>query len=396
MQIPVDVKAVIDEATNIDEARATPISVSIYMDETAPGDVQAHVRQAFASASVHAKVSTVYFPSFPVVAAPESDMAVIVAGLDEHIGRYASDMRASGVPVMIVTTLPKLVKEIAEESGFPVLADDLVAPATDDVLALPAEATGAVEPYPLTVDGAASLNVRMGEWVIEACREKRLAFALAFRFVRKPLSLEAVNATAAQNAGIGLVVFIPGADMPIMTLNQAKMLLQIAAAYGQPMEVGRVKELAAVVGGAFACRAVARQLIAFVPALGWAIKAAIGYTGTLAMGRAAIEYFEGDGKIDHLAEVVGRARDKVVTAADAARKQPSVKAAAKSAASRVGKAASHAAGRVVPTASSVAYSAVDAVASSGVVPAPAAKAATDVAGRLTDSAAKRFGKGKRA
>ena len=27
----------------------------------------------------------------------------------------------------------------------------------------------------------------------------------------------------------------PGADMPIMTLNQAKMLLQIAAAYGQPL-----------------------------------------------------------------------------------------------------------------------------------------------------------------
>ena len=55
-----------------------------------------------------------------------------------------------------------------------------------------------------------------------------------------------------QNAGVGLVVFIPGADLPIMTLNQAKMLLQIAAAYGEPMGKERVKELAAVVGGAFA------------------------------------------------------------------------------------------------------------------------------------------------
>ncbi|WP_180326745.1 hypothetical protein [Raoultibacter phocaeensis] len=396
MQIPVDIKAVIDEATNIDEARATPISVSIYMDETAPGDVQAHVRQAFASASVHARVSTVYFPSFPVVAAAGSDMAVIVAGLDEHVGKYASEIRAAGVPVMVVTTLPDLAAEIAAESGYPLLEDDTVAPSIDDVLALPAEANGKAEPYPLTVDGAASLNMRMGEWVIEACRDKRLAFALAFRFVRKPLSLEAVSATAAQNAGIGLVVFIPGADMPIMTLNQAKMLLQIAAAYGQPMEIARVKELAAVVGGAFACRAVARQLIAFVPALGWAIKAAIGYTGTLAMGRAAIEYFEGDGKIDHLAEVVGRARDKAVMAADSARKQPSMKAAAKSAVSKVGKAASGAASRVVPTAASVANSAVDAVASSGVVPKPAAQAASDVAGRLTDTVVHRFKKGARA
>lgn len=396
MQIPVDVKAVVDEATNIEKARVTPISVSIYMDETAPGDVQAHVRQAFASASAHARVSTVYFPSFPVVAAPESDMAVIVAGLDERVGAYAADIRAAGVPVMVVTTLPELVSEIARESGCAILEDDLVAPALDDVLALPEETGDSAEPYPLTVDGALSLNVRMGEWVIEACRDKRLAFALAFRFVRKPLSLEAVHATAAQNAGVGLVVFIPGADMPIMTLNQAKMLLQIAAAYGQPMEIARVKELAAVVGGAFACRAVARQLVAFVPALGWAVKAAIGYTGTIAMGRAAVEYFEGDGKIDHLAEVVGRARDKVVSAADSARKQPSAKAAISCAAAKVGKAASGAANRVVPAASSVAASAVDAVASSGAIPKPAAKVATDVVGRLSDAASTRFGRGFRA
>lgn len=396
MQIPVDIKAVIDEATNIDEARATPISVSIYMDETAPGDVQAHVRQAFASASAHARVSMVYFPSFPVVAAPDADMAVIVAGLDEHVGAYAADIRAAGVPVMVVTTLPGLAAEIAEASGHPILEDDLVSPAIDDVLALPEQAGSANEPYSLTIDGALSLNKRMGEWVIEACREKRLAFALAFRFVRKPLSLEAVNATAVQNAGIGLVVILPGADLPIMTLNQAKMLLQIAAAYGQPMAVERVKELAAVVGGAFACRAVARQLVAFVPALGWAIKAAIGYSGTVAMGRAAIEYFEGDGKIDHLAEVVGRARDKVVLVADSARKQPSVAAAARAAAAKVGHAASAAASNAVPAASSVAASAVGAAASAGAVPKPAAKAVTSAANRLSASVSNRFGRGSRA
>lgn len=394
MQIPVDVKAVLDEATNIDNARNTPISVSIYMDETAPGDVQAHVRQAFASASAHARVSMVYFPSFPVVAAREADMAIIVAGLDEHVGRYAADIRAAGVPVMVVTTLPNLVTEIAKASGYPMLKDDLVFPDIEDVLALPEEAGAQNEPYPLTIDGIESLNKRMGEWVIETNRDKRLAFALAFRFVRKPLSLEAVNATAVQNAGIGLVVFIPGADMPIMTLNQAKMLLQIAAAYGQPMGVERVKELAAVVGGAFAFRAAARQIVAFVPALGWAIKAAIGYTGTIAMGRTAVEYFEGDGKIDHLAEVVGRARDKALQAAESARKQPSVGAAAKAAASKVGKAASSAASHVVPTASSVAFSAVDVATAAGVMPKSAAKAATGAASRLADSVSERFKKDK--
>ena len=50
MQIPVDVKAVIDEATNIDEARQTPLSVSVDIDESAPGDGVARGRGAFASA----------------------------------------------------------------------------------------------------------------------------------------------------------------------------------------------------------------------------------------------------------------------------------------------------------------------------------------------------------
>ena len=65
MQLPIDIKAVIDEATNIDEARRTTLSVSVYLDDSAPGDVQAHVRQAFASASPHARVSLMYLDGRP-------------------------------------------------------------------------------------------------------------------------------------------------------------------------------------------------------------------------------------------------------------------------------------------------------------------------------------------
>lgn len=321
MQLPVDVKAVIDEATNIDEARRTSISVSVYLDDTAPGDVQAHVRQAFASASAHARVSLTYLDGRPFVPYAGDDMAVIVAGLGDQVGVCAQHVRAVGVPVMVVTTLPELVSDIARASGFPIPDGDVVSPKIVQPKQLPAEgedpsaAQPLTEPYALDDARAASLSERMGGWVIDACNEKRLACALAFPFVRKPLSMEAVNATSLQNAGVGLLVIIPGADMPVMTLNQAKMLLMIAAAYGEELNMERVKELAALVGGAFACRAVARQLVAFVPALGWAVKAAIGYTGTQAMGRAAIEYYEGGPNLGRLTDVVASARDKVVQAA---------------------------------------------------------------------------------
>ena len=110
-----------------------------------------------------------------------------------------------------------------------------------------------------------------------------------------------------------------------MTLNQAKMLLQIAAAYGQPLDKRRIKELAAVVGGAFACRGAARQLVGVVPGLGWAVKAAIGYSGTYAMGHAAIEYFEGGGNVSGVANVVSQARKAAVSAAGVAKNAVKVK-----------------------------------------------------------------------
>ena len=324
MQLPVDVKAIIDEATNIDEARRTSLSVSVYIDDSAPGDVQAHVRQAFASASPHARVSLMYLDGRPFAPYAGDDMAVIVAGLNDHVGAYAEDLRLAGVPVMVATTLPSLVAEIAKTQGHAITQGDLVSPKVVKPKQLPpadgqaapaAQAQPAGEPIALDAAAAASLSERMGGWVVDACNEKRLAFALAFPFVRKPLSMESVNATALQNAGVGLLVIIPGADMPVMTLNQAKMLLMIAAAYGEELNMERVKELAALVGGAFACRAVARQLVAFVPGLGWAVKAAIGYTGTLAMGRAAIEYYEGGAGFAKLTDAVASARDKVVQAA---------------------------------------------------------------------------------
>lgn len=329
MQLPVDIKAVIDEATNIDEARRTSLSVSVYLDDSAPGDVQAHVRQAFASASPHARVSLMYLDGRPFVPFSGDDMAVIVAGLSEQVGEYAAQVRAAGVPVMVVTTLPSLVADLAKAAGYPIPHGDLVAPKIPKAKSAPLLASGASgaeviqasdadclsEPYVLDAAAISSLNELMGGWVIAACNDKRLAFALAFPFVRKPLSLEAVNSTALQNAGVGLLVIIPGADMPVMTLNQAKMLLMIAASYGEELNMERVKELAALVGGAFACRAVARQLVAFVPALGWAVKAAIGYTGTIAMGRAAIEYYEDGATLGRLADAVSAARDKVVQAA---------------------------------------------------------------------------------
>lgn len=358
MNLPLDIPALLRAATDIDAARNTPLAVSVYLDETAPGDVVGHVRSAFASAGARTRVTLGYLDDG---ALPEpygaDDMVVIVAGESPRIGEAAAHVRGAGIPVMVATASPHAVIAAAEATGFPIPEGDVVAPdmtrptpwgdaaetvarrmtagRTEEEAAEVPEALEAVEravpvevepaadePIELTDEAAADLDRRMGEWIIAACREKKLAFALAFPFVRRPLSLDAVRATAIQNAGVGVVVFIPGADMPIMTLNQAKMLLQIAAAYGQPLSAERIKELAAVVGGAFLFRNIARAAVGVVPVLGWAIKGAVGFAGTEAMGRAAIEYFEAGGDIVGVASVVQKARDEAVEATSRAAATP--------------------------------------------------------------------------
>ena len=300
MQLPIDVKALIDEATNIDEARNTPLSVSVYIDEGAPADLAAHVRNAFASSLPNVRMTVSYLDN-TFVPHPTDDVAVIAAGASSVVGPAATAIRAVGVPVMVVTTMPTAVDAAARERGHDIPDGDLVSPVA-----------GGAEEEPIVLDDEmrAALDDRMGRWIVAACRDRRLAFAVAFPFVRRPLARDAVQTTSAQNVGIGLVPILPGADLPVMTLNQAKMVLQIAAAYGHAMDKDRVKELGACVGSAFVCRTLARELTEFLPILGWAIKPGIAYGGTAALGYAVIEYFEGGENATGVAAVLEKATEK--------------------------------------------------------------------------------------
>ena len=302
MQLPVDVRALVNEATNLDEARKTALSISVYIDPYAPADLTAHVRNAFASTLPTVRM-TINYCDEAFVPHPADDMAVVVAGASDSVGAQAAAIRAVGVPVMVVTTLPEIVAGLAEASGNGIPDGDLVYPIVEG-------ATLASEPYVLDNEMRAALDERMGRWIVAACRDKRLAYALAFPFVRRPLANDAVFSTCMQNAAIGLVPIIPGADLPVMTLNQAKMVLQIAAAYDQEMGMERAKEILAVVGGAFACRSIARNLLEFVPVLGFVIRPGVAYGGTAAIGYAIIEYFDGGENISGVVNVASRALDK--------------------------------------------------------------------------------------
>jgi len=117
---------------------------------------------------------------------------------------------------------------------------------------------------------------------------------------RLPLLREAVcdhliASFAKKNAIVAAAVFVPGVDLPVLTLNQIRLVLRIALAHGEQIDNRRAVELVGVVGAGFGMRAVARELLDLVPVAGWAVKGAIAYTGTKAVGEAAVRYFAARG-----------------------------------------------------------------------------------------------------
>lgn len=120
MKMPIDVKEVLDAATDIDAARKIPVSVAVFFDKSAPADLQDCVRSAFAATgSTYTRVLLGSYPALTAALEPGTDVAVLVAGLDESTGMLAQSIRQAGTPVMVVTTMPELVKQIAQTAGYP-------------------------------------------------------------------------------------------------------------------------------------------------------------------------------------------------------------------------------------------------------------------------------------
>ena len=148
------------------------------------------------------------------------------------------------------------------------------------------------EPEVIAATDGETLLTRLAEWIIRARPDKARAFSANFAFIR-PIQVRAlITACAIQNATVGAINLIPGSDLPIMTANQAKLALDIAASYGKGLSAGRIPEVAGVVGAGFAYRALARTLLGLIPGVGWVLRAGLGFAGTVATGNAIKARFE--------------------------------------------------------------------------------------------------------
>ncbi len=132
------------------------------------------------------------------------------------------------------------------------------------------------------------------------------AFGRAYPAMRAAASKAVIDETAIANAQFAFVSNIPailpvigslaaaGADLIVLTKNQAMMIYKLAAISGRDLNdhIAIIREVVPVVGFGFAWRSLARGAASMVPfAAGTLPKVGIAFAGTLVMGRAAEFYY---------------------------------------------------------------------------------------------------------
>jgi uncharacterized protein (DUF697 family) len=159
------------------------------------------------------------------------------------------------------------------------VSDDLSIP---DVLATDVVHVPPGEGFPLA-EIARAIATRLGE--------AGAPLAAGIPLLRGAVCDTLTSSFSRKNGILAAAVFVPGADLPLLTLNQFRLVLRIAQAHGRELGRQRPAELAATLGAGLGLRALARRLLEVVPIGGWVVKGAVAYAGTRAIGEAAVLRF---------------------------------------------------------------------------------------------------------
>jgi uncharacterized protein (DUF697 family) len=123
--------------------------------------------------------------------------------------------------------------------------------------------------------------------------EEAAPLAARLPVLRGAVAEQLIASFARRNGIVAGAVFVPGADLPVLVRNQIRMVLRLEQVYGRdPDPRERVPEILATIAAGFGLRTVARAMLGRIPVAGWAVQGAVAYTGTRALGEAAVRRLE--------------------------------------------------------------------------------------------------------
>lgn len=196
--------------------------------------------------------------------------ALVYVGSDWPIGaRAVETLRAADRASLPIVAVIHGVKGVARRDEIPyVLATDVI-----------------------VADGSSAAALAVVERLAARAKGDAYTIARALPHFREPVSKAIIRHYARLNALVGALSLVPGADLPVLTLNQLRMVVRLAGAYDVELDAKRLVELGAVVGASVGLRGVARSALSILPGPRWSIKGGVAFGGTTAIGEAAAKRF---------------------------------------------------------------------------------------------------------
>lgn len=201
-----------------------------------------------------------------------SDAAVVLAGAgaDEAALRYEA-YRARGIPCCVVVGAGDGKATVSELVARGVAASDAVA---------------------CDARRGAGATDALGSWLVAALPDLAGSLAAGFPCCRRARALAVAGEAVRNNALVGALTFLDGADMPVMLATEVAMMLKMASAYGLDLGKERLTEGLALTASAFVLRGASRVALGRIPLPAPVLKAGIAALGTYAVSRGLMVYYE--------------------------------------------------------------------------------------------------------
>lgn len=281
-KIPIDMKT-LAKASQVFEAEADKeLVIEVLVDASASRELIALCRKVLVVRPGAASLSLVGFDTEMPTFNTDADLTIVVAGSSPYLRRLMEIALWSGMNYVV----------LAEDA-----ADQVAVVAEEDALEIAKNIIEVDVHKPDT-----ELEHALAQWCISHLREMRLSLGTAFPFMRHAIALDFTRQTALENAVIAAVFFLPGADLPILTLNQCKLFYQIAVTNEVPLNRDRLAELALIIASAFGLRGISRLALRKLAPVGWLVRGAISLGATFGMGHVAYELYSRGGGLVQLVE----------------------------------------------------------------------------------------------
>lgn len=248
-----DVFGVLKAAQSAYDESESVISILVLVDVSAPRDLVCAVRDALIPERGQAEVSVASLEqSSSYVGTPQA--CIILCGEETNlIADAAFRLTRKRIPVALIAETSLSIPTLGQFAELPVAVI-------------------------CSADHKRTVK-ELAQWLL-ASVDNDLAVAANFSFCRDAEVKKLSNSCGLQCAAIGALGLSKGADFTVMSVNQSKLALEIAAVYGKDLDIMRFADIAIVLGTGLVWRTLARKTQEYVPGVSWAVRALIAYLGT--------------------------------------------------------------------------------------------------------------------